>query len=79
MLLSLPILHLARVNPLLLLCNKPALFIQLSAYNLAGAVKLFPLNIILLTCVIRFSPSYRALKGLTFLSFIQNNKRRNVL
>ena len=44
MLLSLPILHHARVNALLLQRNKQALFINLSAYNLAGTVKLFPLN-----------------------------------
>jgi hypothetical protein len=41
MLLSLPILQGARVNTLLLQHNKPALFIQLSANILAGAVKLF--------------------------------------
>lgn len=49
MLLSLPILHLARVNPLLLLHNKPALFIQLPAYNITGAVKLF---LLVFSCVI---------------------------
>ena len=41
MLLSLPILQGARVNTLLLQCNKPALFIQFSANTIAGAVKLF--------------------------------------
>ncbi len=76
MLLRLPILHYARVNPLLLLCNKHALFINSSAYNLAGAVKLFLLNTIQLICsnCLGFLSRGRMVSVLVI-----HNKRRAVL
>jgi hypothetical protein len=79
MLLSLPILLHARVTPLLLLRNKPALFIQSSAYNLAEAVKLFLLFLYSITLKPFFRFAFSESRGIAFLSFIQNNKRRDVV
>ena len=79
MLLSLPILHYARVNPLLLLRNKQALFINPSAYNLAGTVKLFLLNTLtsFLSTLLGFAlANYQKL---LFAFVIHNKKSRAVL
>ncbi len=87
MLLSLPILHLARVNALLLQGNKPPLFIQYTAYNTAAAAKLFLLfQIGFYSKYIRYygcykpagliATGFRAMQPFTPLLFIQKHKRR---
>ena len=78
MLLSLPILHLARVNPLLLKHNKPAAFIQLPAFDLAGGVKLFLPFIFAHFDLDPCFPGMEA-KGSSFLSVIQLHKRRGMV
>ena len=90
MLLSLPILHHARVNPLLLQHNKLALFIHLSAYKSAEAVKFFLFS----SCILILNllqPFYSGLvcehvfvcsafqPACTLLPVIQINKRRDVV
>ena len=79
MLLRLPILHYARVNPLLLLCNKHALFINSSAYNLAEQGKLFLFNTLpSFLCTLLGFPLANHQK-LLFPLVIHNKKRRAVL
>ena len=78
MLLSLPILHLARVNPLLLHYNKQAAFIQLPAFDLAGAVKPF-LSFLLAHFYLDPCFPVKETQGSSFLSVIQKHKRRGMI
>jgi hypothetical protein len=73
MLLSLPILHHARVNPLLLQRNKPALFIQFPADKSVGAAKLFLLSNLSLCCIWCFgffSQNSKLVVNRTILPFV---------
>ena len=76
MLLSLTILHLARVNTLLLPRNKQPLFIHSPVYNFTGAVKLFLFNTLTYFGLDR-GFSLREPNGLALLSIIEINKRRD--